>query len=171
VTEAHEARRRVVQDVHDGAQQGLVHTVITLKLARRALEHGQEDLASLVSEALGHAETGNRGLRQFVHGILPSVLTREGLWAGVNELAERMSIPFEVDIGEERFPPVVEATAYFFVAEALTNVVKHARAERAEVRAFVRNEMLYVEVRNGKATGSWGSRKVGCRRRAGSTGW
>jgi signal transduction histidine kinase len=101
-----------------------------------------------VSEALGHAETANRGLREFVYGILPSVLTREGLWAGVNELAERMSIPVEVDVGEERFLPVVEATAYFFVAEALTNVVKHARAERAEVRAFVRDETLYVEVRD-----------------------
>jgi signal transduction histidine kinase len=146
VTEAHEARRRVVQDLHDGAQQGLVHTIIALKLARRALDEGMEDLAPRVSEALGHAETANRGLRELVHGILPSTLTREGLWAGVDELAERMSIPVEVEVGEQRFAPVVEATAYFVVTEALTNVVKHARAERAKVRAFVKDEALHVQV-------------------------
>jgi signal transduction histidine kinase len=146
VTEAHEARRRVVQDLHDGAQQGLVHTVIKLKLARRALEQGQEDPAPLVSEALGHAETATRELRELVHGILPSILTRKGLWAGVDELAARASIPVEIEVGEERFPPVVEATAYFVVAEALTNVVKHARAQRAGLRAFVKDEALYVEV-------------------------
>jgi GAF domain-containing protein len=72
VTEAHEARRRVVQDLHDGAQQGLVHTIITLKLARRAFDAGQQDPALLVSDALEHAETANRELRELVHGILPS---------------------------------------------------------------------------------------------------
>jgi GAF domain-containing protein len=146
VTEAHEARRRVVRDLHDGAQQGLVRTIITLKLARRAVDDGQQDLAPLVSEALEYAETTNGALRELVHGILPSVLTRGGLRAGVDELAERTSIPVEIDVGAERFAPVVEATAYFVVAEALTNVVKHAHAERAQVRAFVKDEALHVEV-------------------------
>jgi signal transduction histidine kinase len=148
VTEAHEARRRVVQDLHDGAQQGLVHTIIALKLARRALERGQQDPTPLVSEALEFAETANGELRELVHGILPSVLTREGLWAGVDELAARMSIPVEVDIAVQRLPAVVEATAYFVVAGALTNVLKHAHAERAQVRAFVKDETLHLEVRD-----------------------
>jgi signal transduction histidine kinase len=146
VTEAHEARRRVVRDLHDGAQQGLVHTIIALKLARRALEEGQQDPAPLVSEALDYAESANGELRELVHGILPAVLTREGLRAGVEELTGRMSIPVQLDISVPRLPAVVEATAYFVVAEALTNIVKHASAERAEVRAFVKNETLYLEV-------------------------
>jgi signal transduction histidine kinase len=148
VTEAHVARRRVVRDLHDGAQQGLVHTIIALKLARRAIDKGQQDLAPMVSEALQYAETANDELRELVHGILPGVLTREGLRAGVDELAARMSIPVEIDIDVNRLPAVVEATAYFVVAGALTNVVKHARAEHAEVRAFVKDEMLYLEVRD-----------------------
>jgi GAF domain-containing protein len=148
VTEAHEARRRVVRDLHDGAQQGLVHTIITLKLAHRALDAGEQDLGPLVSEALQYAETANDELRELVHGILPSVLTREGLRAGVDELAARMSIPVEIDIEVDRLPPVVEATAYFVVAGALTNVLKHAHAEHAEVRAFVKHETLYLEVRD-----------------------
>jgi signal transduction histidine kinase len=113
VTEAHEARRRVVRDLHDGAQQGLVHTIIALKLAHHAHDQGQQDPAPLVSEALKYAESANDELRELVHGILPSVLTREGLRAGVDELAARMSIPPEIDIGVDRLPPVVEATAYF----------------------------------------------------------
>jgi NAD(P)-dependent dehydrogenase (short-subunit alcohol dehydrogenase family)/signal transduction histidine kinase len=92
VTEAHEARRRVVRDLHDGAQQGLVHTIIALKLARRALDEDQQDLNLLVSEALQYAETANDELRELVHGILPCVLTREGLRAGVDELAGRTAI-------------------------------------------------------------------------------
>jgi len=148
VSEAHEARRRVVRDLHDGAQQGLVHTIIALKLVRRALDAGQPDLGPLVSEALQYAEAANDELRELVHGILPSVLTREGLRAGVDELAGRMSIPVEIDIGVDRLPAVVEATAYFVVAGALTNVVKHAHAEHAEVRASVTDETLHLEVRD-----------------------
>jgi signal transduction histidine kinase len=148
VTEAHEARRRVVRDLHDGGQRLLVHAIIKLKLAHRALDDGKPDLAPLLSEALEHAESANDELRELSHGQLPSVLTREGLRAGVDELAAAMSIPVDIDIGVGRLPAVVEATAYFVVAEALTNVIKHAHAERAEVRAFVKNETLHVEVRD-----------------------
>jgi GAF domain-containing protein len=154
VTEAHEARRRVVRDLHDGGQRLLVHTIIKLKLARRALNEGRQDLAPLLSEALEHAETANDELRDLSHGMLPTVLTREGVRAGVDELAAATSIPVEIDVGAERLPAVVEATAYFVVAEALTNVVKHARAERAEVRAFVKDETLYVEVRDNGVGGA-----------------
>ena len=48
----------------------------------------------------------------------------------------------------ERFAAEIEASAYFIVAEALTNVVKHADAQRAEVRASVEDGMLHVEVRD-----------------------
>ena len=71
-----EERRRVVRDLHDGAQQRLVHTVITLKLARRACQNEQEDLPALLTEALDHAERANVELRELAHGILPAVLTQ-----------------------------------------------------------------------------------------------
>jgi signal transduction histidine kinase len=60
----------------------------------------------------------------------------------------RLDLPVEVDIPNGRFPPEVEASAYFVVAEALTNVVKHADADHAEVRAFAQDETLHVEVRD-----------------------
>ena len=74
-----EARRRLVRDLHDGAQQRLVHTIISLKLAQRELGAAAEQAKSLVAEALDHAECGNAELRELAHGILPSVLTRGGL--------------------------------------------------------------------------------------------
>jgi PAS domain S-box-containing protein len=141
-------RRRVVRDLHDGAQQRLIHTIITLKLAQCALDGEKEDAPALVAEALGHAQKATAELRELAHGILPAVLTHGGLRAGVEALASRMPIPVENDVFVGRLPAAVEATAYFVVAEALTNVAKHAGARRAEVNARVDDDTLRVLVRD-----------------------
>ena len=148
LTAADEARRRVVRDLHDGAQQRLVHTIVMLKLAQRALREKDEEAESLVGEALEQAEQGHTELRELAHGILPAVLTRGGLGEGVRSVVGRLDLPVQVDVPAERFPADIEASAYFIVAEALTNVVKHANAGRAEVRASVEDGMLHVEVRD-----------------------
>jgi signal transduction histidine kinase len=148
VTEADEARRRVVRDLHDGAQQRLVHAIVTLKLAQRALHANNDDAESFIAEALEHAQQGNAELRELAHGILPAVLTQGGLRAGVDTIVARLDLPVDVDIPAERFPAEIEASAYFILAEALTNVVKHARAGRAQVTASVDDGMLHVEVRD-----------------------
>jgi GAF domain-containing protein len=148
VAAADDERRRVVRDLHDGAQQRLVHTVVTLKLADRALADDREDARTLVANALENAENANAELRELAQGIMPGVLTRGGLRAGVDSLASRMSIPVEVEVPDRRLPPAVEATAYFVVAEALTNIVKHARARTAVIAARVQNGRLHVEVRD-----------------------
>jgi PAS domain S-box-containing protein len=157
VAAADEERRRVVRDLHDGAQQRLVYTVITMKLARRALEKG-DDAARLVDDALDHAERANVELRELAHGILPAVLARGGLRAGVQALASRTPVPVKVAVSVERLPAAVEATAYFVVAEALTNVAKHSRARRAEVSARVEVGTLLVRVRD---DGVGGARRTG----------
>jgi signal transduction histidine kinase len=148
LTEGDEARRRVVRDLHDGAQQRLVQTIITLKLAQQALQEKGGDPESLVAEALEHAEQGNAELRELAHGILPPVLARGGLRAGVRAVVSRLDLPVQVDVPAERFPAAIEASAYFIVAEALTNVVKHSHAGSAEVSASVEDGMLQVEVRD-----------------------
>jgi signal transduction histidine kinase len=148
LTAADEARRRVVRDLHDGAQQRLVHTIVTLKLALRGLQENDEKAESLVQEALEQAEKGHVELRELAHGILPSVLTRGGLRSGVGAMVSRLDLPVQVQVPAERFPAEIEASAYFVVAEALTNVVKHAHARRVEVRASVDDGMLRVAVRD-----------------------
>jgi signal transduction histidine kinase len=143
-----EERRRVARDLHDGAQQRLVHTVLTLRLARRALENEEADAAALVTEALHEAELGTAELRELAHGILPSVLRHGGLRAGVGALASRTPVPVEIGMFVDRLPAPVEASAYFVVAEALTNVAKHSRATRVEVTAREKDGTLEVQVRD-----------------------
>jgi signal transduction histidine kinase len=87
-------------------------------------------------------------VRELAYGILPAVLTRGGLRAGVNALAARMPVPVKSNVSVGRLPAGVEATAYFVVAEALTNVAKHARANGATVLAGVEDRMLRVRVRD-----------------------
>jgi PAS domain S-box-containing protein len=151
-------RRRVVRDLHDGAQQRLVHTVITLKLARRALQNDDERAPELVTEALDQAERAMAELRELAHGILPAVMARGGLRAGVDALASRMPLPVKNAVSVGRLPEAVEATAYFVVAEALTNVAKHARARHAEVMARIEDGTLAVHVRD---DGTGGARPDG----------
>jgi signal transduction histidine kinase/PAS domain-containing protein len=143
-----EARRRVVHDLHDGAQQRLVHAVVLLKLARHALQTNDERAQSLVSEALEQAEQSNAELRELAHGILPSALTLGGLRGAVPAVVTRLDLPVGVEVPRDRLPPEIEASAYFIVAEALTNVAKHSQAARADVRVSVADGVVGVEVRD-----------------------
>jgi signal transduction histidine kinase len=136
------------RDVHDGAQQRLVQTVLTLKLCLEAAERGEET-TDLVREALQQAERATVELRDIVHGILPASLTRGGLRVGLDSLVAVVATPVDLDVTLqpfERLPGEVEVTAYFVVAEALTNVVKHARATRAQVSVATEADLLVVEV-------------------------
>ncbi len=154
ITAADEARRRVVRDLHDGAQQRLVHAIISLKLAQRALREDDGRAEPLLAEALDHTERGNAELRELAHGILPAVLTRGGLADAVDAFVSRLDLLVHAEITRERVAPDLEASAYFLVAEALTNVVKHAGATRAEVTAEVAGGTLRVEVRDDGAGGA-----------------
>jgi signal transduction histidine kinase len=162
-----------VRDLHDGAQQRLVHAVINLKLAVQELESGDGQVEALVGEALDHAEKANFELRELAHGILPGVLTSGGLRAGVEELAKLWALPITVDVSPERCPPAIEATAYFVVSEALTNAVKHSDAQAAAVAAKVEGSVLRVEVRDdgvGGADPDKGSGLTGLRDRVEALG-
>ena len=156
-----ESRRRIERDLHDGAQQRLVHAVIVLKLALAELPDGEQDVRELVTEALHNAEQANSELRELAHGILPAALTRGGLRAGVEGILSRLSLPVNVDLRVERLPDGIEATAYFVISEALTNVVKHAEASAAEVTASVQDGMLRLEVRDDGIGGARGGHGTG----------
>jgi signal transduction histidine kinase len=152
-------RQRVVRDLHDGAQQRLVHTIVTLKMAQAVLQNEEDsELSALVTEALDNAEQATVELRELTHGILPTVLTKGGLGPGVEALASRTPVPVEIGVSVGRLPTAVEATAYFVIAEALTNVAKHAHAAHAEVMAGIEDGMLAVQVRD---DGVGGARRDG----------
>jgi signal transduction histidine kinase len=145
-------RRRLGRDLHDGAQQELVGAVMSLRLARKELSGAA---AELVDAALEQIQVGLRDLRELAAGIHPSILTDRGLGPALEALANRS--PMVVELGrspEERLPASVETTAYFVVAEALTNAAKHAACERVEVEVWIEGEWAVVRVRDGGVGGA-----------------
>jgi signal transduction histidine kinase len=142
-----EERRRLGRDLHDGAQQRLVSVVISLQLAQKRWERDPARARDLLDDALEHAQAAISDLRELAAGIHPSVLTDRGLPAALEGLAGRAPVPVELDAElDERLPKSVETTAYFVVAEALTNVGKYARASRASVGVRVVGDALEIEV-------------------------
>jgi signal transduction histidine kinase len=154
LTEADSARRRVVRDLHDGTQQRLVHTIVTLKLAQRALQRDSAEAASLIAAAIEHAQRGNAELRELAHGMLPTALTKGGIASGVQTIVARLELPVVVDLPTERYSAEIEASTYFIISEALTNVVKHSQASAAEVRVGTVDGVLRVEVRDNGTGGA-----------------
>jgi signal transduction histidine kinase len=147
VKAGYEERRRLGRDLHDGAQQELVGAVISLKLARRRWGEAPDEARELVEEALDHMQSGLRDLRELAAGIHPSVLTDRGLSAALEGLATRSAMPVEIgEVPPGRLPAPVETSAYFVVAEALTNAAKHARCSHAHVVVRVENGSATVEV-------------------------
>jgi signal transduction histidine kinase len=147
-------RRRVVRDLHDGAQQALVQTILSLKMAQQGLASGDPEAPTRVDQALRQAERATTELRELSHGILPAVLTHAGLSAALATLASRSVVPVTVDAQVGRLPAAVEASAYFVVAEGLTNIAKHAHASQATVSVRVDDRKLRVEVRDDGAGGA-----------------
>jgi signal transduction histidine kinase len=161
VATADETRRRLERDLHDGAQQRLVHAGVTLNLARNALAQHDCPAAALIEESLLNARRANEDLRQLVHGILPVELRSGGLLGAVQSLVETMAVPVAVELPAERLPEALETTAYFIVAEALTNVVKHGEAASARVVAVVDGGALRLEVSDDGRGGADASRGSG----------
>jgi PAS domain S-box-containing protein len=142
------ARRRVTRDLHDGAQQRLVATLINLQLAEQRWESAPQRARELLGQALTDARHGIEDLRELAAGLHPAILTQRGLAPAVRGLADRIPIPVEIDVPGVRLPAPVEASLYFFSSEALTNVAKHARATRAWVRLAVTADQCIAEVRD-----------------------
>jgi signal transduction histidine kinase len=137
------------RDLHDGAQQRLVALALNLKLARSSLESDPQGASELLDDAIAELTEATAELRELARGIHPAVLTDRGLEAAVTALASRAAVPVEVkSLPDERLAPPVEATAYFVVAEALTNVARYSQASHAEVEIKRENGSLVVEVRD-----------------------
>jgi signal transduction histidine kinase len=146
VDSAEAERRRIERDLHDGAQQRLVSLAMDLGMARAKLETDPAAATALVGEAHEEAKRALAELRDLARGIHPAVLADRGLDAAISALAARSPVPVGVEVTAERLPDPVESTAYFVVAEALTNAAKHARASEITVRIARHRDLLIVEV-------------------------
>lgn len=159
VNAADEERRRVERDLHDGAQQRLVALAVRLQVARETAEGSQ----AFLDEATAELQAAIVEVRDLARGLHPPILTEAGLAAAVEALAERTPVPVRVEIPERRFPGQVEATAYYVIAEALTNVVRYADATEVVVSATVEGGRLLVSVADDGAGGADPGRGSGLR--------
>jgi signal transduction histidine kinase len=138
--------RRIERDLHDGAQARLVALTMQLGRAEARLDD-QPEAAELVRNARDEAYAAIAELRDLARGIAPPVLADRGLVAAVEALGRRSAIPVSLYATISARPvPVVETAAYFVVAEALTNVAKHAPQASATVRLSQPGEDLVVEI-------------------------
>jgi PAS domain S-box-containing protein len=145
VAAADDARRRLERNLHDGAQQRLVVLLLSLRAAKIDAKSNpglEQLLDGLIEELTGALHE----LRELARGIHPVALTKRGLSAALRLVADRATVPVELDLPAERFPEHVEATAYYVVSEALTNVAKYARASSASVRIAVSGNRLLIDV-------------------------
>jgi signal transduction histidine kinase len=141
--------RRIERDLHDGAQARLVALALDLGMAEDRFERDPEGARELVEKARAEAKLAMGELRDLARGIRPALLAERGLGDAIGALAARTPLPTSVAIDlDGRLPAPVELAAYFTVAEALTNAVKHARARSAKVRLWRDNGRLRIEVRD-----------------------
>jgi signal transduction histidine kinase len=169
VDAADEERRRIERDLHDGVQPMLVSLAMNLGLAQRKIGDDPAAALALIQQAHEESKKAIADLRNVIRGVHPAVLTERGLDPALSALAARSPVPVTVDsdpaLAARRFDPTIEAVAYFVVAEALTNVARHARARAASVVVrLVPPDRVVVVVRDdgvGGATPAPGSGLAG----------
>jgi signal transduction histidine kinase len=161
--------RRIERALHDGAQNRLVAVAVLIGAARREVSRAPERADEILERAQTTVEGALAELRAVVRSILPPVLEDRGLAGALSALASDCAVPCTVQVDVEgRCPASVEATAYFVVAESLTNVARHSRAEHASVTVLRRGNTLRVVVTDdgrGGADAASGSGLAGIARR------
>ncbi|WP_433286422.1 AAA family ATPase [Pseudonocardia sp. CA-142604] len=134
VTTADKTRRRIERDLHDGAQQELVALALQARAAQALVPPDADELAAQLDDLATRAGSALDELRELARGIHPALLAEGGLPPALHTLAGRCPVPVELDIHTDgRLPEQIETAAYYLVAEALTNVAKHAHATSVHV--------------------------------------
>ncbi|MET7392818.1 AAA family ATPase [Dactylosporangium sp. NPDC005572] len=134
VAAADQTRRHIERDLHDGAQQRLVSLALQLRATQTALPSELDTLRTELDRAVAGATSAVDELREISRGIHPAILTEAGLSSALRALARRSPIQVDLDMRvEQHLPEQVEVSAYYIVAEALTNVAKHAHASVVSV--------------------------------------
>jgi signal transduction histidine kinase len=153
VAAAEEERRRLERNLHDGAQQRLVVSLLALRRLEELVRENEE-LAPIVRTASQELAGAVEDLRELARGLHPPLLRRHGLAAAVRAAAARTTLPVELDLGVGDLPPAVEAAVYYVCAEALTNAVKHAAATQMWIAIAHSDATLTVEVRDDGSGGA-----------------
>lgn len=144
------ALRRLERDIHDGPQQRLVRLAMDLGRAKHQLDSDDSAAArATVDEAIAQTRETLDELRALSRGIAPPILVDRGLGAAITALAGRGTIPVDLDMDEmDRLPAAVESTAYFVIAESLTNIAKHSQATACQISVRRAPDAILIRVRD-----------------------
>jgi signal transduction histidine kinase len=137
-------RRRLERDLHDGAQQRLLALALQLQSAR--VNGGRETLIEEVDRAIDELGQTVRDLRDLAGGLQPAALAGGGLLGAVVDMVGRVPVRIRHEVVNRRFSPEVESAAWFVISEAVTNVVKHAATDTAEVTVTMDHDRVQVVV-------------------------
>lgn len=140
-------RRRIAQNLHDGLQMKLV--LVAMEAQQLGSRPGaSEEVATAPTTLRSRIDGAAAELRQLVHDVMPAPLIERGLGAATQDLVDRLPLPTQLSLGglNGSLPPAVTSAAYFVVAEALANAVKHARATTLAVHLTEGDGVLRVEV-------------------------
>jgi len=149
VAAADDTRRRIERDLHDGAQQRLVSLGLKLRLAEDSVTPEQMSLREQISDVVTGLVAVSDELREISRGIHPAILSKGGLGPALRTLARRSATPVNLDVAvPRRLPEYVEVAGYYVVAEALTNVAKHARASQVHLAVKAEGDYLYLSIRD-----------------------
>jgi signal transduction histidine kinase len=174
VATADETRRRIERDLHDGAQQRLVSLALRLRTAAAVVPAELDEVHQELARAGTELDEILGDLRELSRGIHPAILSEGGLGPALRTLARRSAVPVELQMATEgRLPERVEVTAYYVVAEALTNVAKHAEASLVQVEVAATDGRVRLDVRDdgvGGADPARGSGLVGLKDRVAASG-
>ncbi len=162
VAAADQTRRRIERDLHDGAQQGLISLALHLRAAQAAVPPELGELDAEFDRAVAGATGVLDELREIARGLHPAILAQGGLGAALRALARRSPIPVDLEMQVKgRLPEHVEVSAYYVIAEALTNATKHARASAVSVTVEAADAVLRLAVRDDGAGGADFARGTG----------
>ncbi|MEU6352807.1 sensor domain-containing protein [Streptomyces sp. NPDC047072] len=163
--------RRIERSLHDGTQNRIVTVTVLLGAARRMVARDPARADELLERAQSAAEQALAELRTVSRSILPPVLADRGLAGALTGLAAESAVPCRVDVEvERRCAASVEATAYFVVAEALTNIAKHSGAGQATVTVRATENRLLLTITDDGRGGADPSGGTGAERGSGVSG-
>ena len=149
VAAADDARRRIERDLHDGAQQRLVCLGLEVRIAEDCVPPELRPLKEQISQILISVAEISAEVQEISRGIHPASLSKGGLGPALQALAQRSTVPVELDLRvDRRLPDPVEVASYYVVAEALTNAAKHAQASAVDVSVVAEDASVHLSIRD-----------------------
>jgi signal transduction histidine kinase len=149
VLAAADATRRLIErDLHDGTQQRLVSLMLELRAMQTMVPPGLEELKGRLTHTTQVLDGALEDVRGIARGLLPALLSREGLDPAIKALARSSAVPVELRMSDHRhLPERFEVTLYHVVAEALTNAGKHADASVVRLDLTV-EDTVWLSIRD-----------------------